>query len=365
MVTGGGTSGHINPAITIASALMKRYNRGEDSCRIIFTGRAGGLEGDLVPAAGFDFRDVPAKPLPLRPSPKIFPAAASVNKGRKICMDLIREFKPMAVISTGGFSGVPLLYAARSLNVPIIIHEANAFPGRANKMMGKKAALVMTGFPNQEKDFPKAGKVLFTGNPVRDIMFGNNMTESRIKLGIAPDEKFVFAMGGSLGAVTISDFIIKAAKEMPGVRFVLSAGKQHADEWNNVTKDINNLTVLSYIDEPNVYMSAADVSILRAGAVTCAELGAVGGCGILIPYPHAAFDHQTYNAECIAKEGGCLVMKDSDVAEGKLMPVFKELLGDREKQMSLRRNVSKMAMPDTTERIVDAIDEVIRGNMIK
>lgn len=362
MVTGGGTSGHINPAITIASALMKRYNRDGDSCRIIFTGRAKGLEGDLVPAAGFDFRDVPSKPIPLKPSLKIFPAAASILKGRRICKELIKEFKPMAVISTGGFSGVPLLYAAKKLHVPVIIHEANAFPGRANKVMGRKAALVMTGFPHQEKDFPKAEKVLFTGNPVRDIMFGNNMAESRMRLGIGPDEKFVFAMGGSLGAVTISDFIIKAARELPGVRFVLSAGKQHADEWNNVTNDLDNLTVLSYIDEPNVYMSAADVSILRAGAVTCAELGAVGGCGILIPYPYATFDHQTYNAECIAKEGGCLVMKDSDVSEGKLMPVFKELLGNKEKQMSLRSNVSKMAMPDTTERIVDAIDEVIRGN---
>lgn len=360
MVTGGGTSGHINPAITIASALMKRYNRDGNSCKIIFTGRAKGLEGDLVPAAGFDFRDVPSKPIPLKPSLKIFPAAASILKGRRICKELIKEFKPMAVISTGGFSGVPLLYAAKKLHVPVIIHEANAFPGRANKVMGRKAALVMTGFPHQEKDFPKAEKVLFTGNPVRDIMFGNNMAESRMRLGIGPEEKFVFAMGGSLGAVTISDFIIKAARELPGVRFVLSAGKQHADEWNSVTNDLDNLTVLSYIDEPNVYMSAADVSILRAGAVTCAELGAVGGCGILIPYPYATFDHQTYNAECIAREGGCLVMKDSDVTEGKLMPVFKELLGNREKQMNLRRNVSKMAMPDTTERIVDAIDEVIR-----
>ena len=158
IITGGGTSGHINPALAIADLLKADAAKKGDECRIIFTGRKEGLEGELVPKAGYDFRSVESLPMPYKPSFKVFKAMSANRRGMKHCLELINEFKPDCVISTGGYVSAPLLRAAQKANIPVMIHEANAFPGRANKLFAR-GALVMTGFPNQESIFSKASKV--------------------------------------------------------------------------------------------------------------------------------------------------------------------------------------------------------------
>ena len=210
IITGGGTSGHINPAITIADTLIEYYQAKGDTCKCIFTGRKDKLEGELVPKAGYEFHNVEAEPFPMRPSPKIVKAVVAMPKGRKKCRGLIKSFKPMAVITTGGYSSVPLLLEAQKQKVPVMIHEANAFPGRANRQFGKHAALVMTGFEGIENYFPTASKVVFTGNPVRKMMFEKDRDACRAALGLADDQKMVFIMGGSLGAATLTEFAEKA-----------------------------------------------------------------------------------------------------------------------------------------------------------
>lgn len=359
IVTGGGTSGHINPAITIADAL-KAYYGPKEGCEIIFTGRKDGLEGELVPKAGYELRDITAKPFPMKPSPKMIKAFAALKKGRKQCSQIISEFKPDAVIGTGGYVCAPLLDAASSMKVPVIIHEANAFPGRANRMMGRKADLVLTGFPGLEKDFKKAKRVVHTGNPIRSNMTGLDIDETREHLGLKPSDKFVFAMGGSLGSKTINDFIIEAAsmERFKDVKFVLGTGKQQTAKLNEMTLP-SNLETYEYIVNPNEYLTAADVSITRAGAVTCAETAAIGSCSILVPYPYAAHDHQTYNASSFANIGGCIMVSDADVAAGKLADVLEDLLNDEDKRLSMRQNAKKLAVLDCDERIVKAIREVI------
>ena len=361
LVTGGGTSGHINPAITIADSLVKYYEAKGDTCEILFTGREQGLEGELVPKAGYNFRNIVAKPFPFKPGIKMLKAIKALRTGRKQCAAIIDEFKPDAVIGTGGYVCAPLLFEASKKKVPVVIHEANAFPGRANRMMGKKASVVLTGFPDQEKDFPKAGKVIVTGNPIRSIMFGNTIEGARAKLGLEPNEKMVFAMGGSLGAKTINDFIISTASlpEFSDVKFVLSAGKQQ-NKLLNEFKIPDNLTICEYIDNPNDYLTGADICITRAGAVTCAESAAVGSCSIFIPYPHAAHDHQTYNAKAFEKVNGGIVISDSDVCEGKLVDVLKNLLNDESKRMTMRENAKKLAVYDCDERITSAINELVK-----
>ena len=361
IVTGGGTSGHINPALAIAGMLEKSINGSGDTCKIIFTGRDEGLEGELVPAAGYEFKNVHAKAIPTRPSPKIVPAVTALLKGRTECKRLIREFKPDAVISTGGFVSAPLLYAARSLKVPVIIHEANAFPGRANKELSKGAALVMTGFPGQEKIFPKAHRVVYTGNPVRPVMFENTYESSREKLGIGPDEKLVFAMGGSLGSATITKFVLSCALDeaFKDVKFVLSVGKQNSVEIPEEAKNNPNIRIETYIPNPAYYISGSDVCILRAGAVTCAEITAAKACAIMVPYPFAAHDHQTYNAEAIASKGGGIVISDDDVKAGKLSPVLKDLLSDTQRRENIRKAAGSLAVSDCDERIVNAIGEAL------
>lgn len=362
IVTGGGTSGHINPAISIADALAAHYGP-KEGCEIIFTGRSEGLEGELVPKAGYELKNITAKPFPMKPSPRMFKAFAANLKGKKQCKQIIKDFKPDAVIGTGGYVCAPLLEAAASMKVPVIIHEANAFPGRANRWIGRKADLVLTGFPNLEKDFSKAGKVVCTGNPIRSCVATTDAAACREKFGLGPDDKMVFAMGGSLGSKTINDFVIKAASEerFKNVRFVLGTGKQQSSKIASDVVIPDNLEMYEYISNPNEYMAAADVSLTRSGAVTCAETAAIGSCSVLIPYPYAAHDHQTYNASAFADIGGCVLMPDKDVAEGKLGDVLEELLNDEERRMSMRSNAKKLAVPDCDEKIVKAVGELIGG----
>lgn len=361
IVTGGGTSGHINPAITIADALMTYY-KDKEGCEIIFTGRKAGLEGELVPKAGYELKDIIAKPFPMKPSIKMFKALKAFLDGKKQCVKIIKEFKPDAVIGTGGYVCAPLLEAASSLKVPVIIHEANAFPGRANRMMSKKATLVLTGFPNLEKAFPHAKKIVCTGNPIRSSVTDYDYESARKELKVSDDTKLVFAMGGSLGSRTINDFIFEAAArpEFSDVHFVLSTGKQQSSDVSSKIKP-NNLEIYEYITNPNVYLAGSDVAITRAGAVTCAEAAAIGTCSIFVPYPYAAHDHQTYNASAFSKVDGCVLMPDKDVIEGKLFNELKMLLDDENRRLSMRQNAKKLAVLDCDERIVKAIKEVIKA----
>ena len=361
MITGGGTSGHINPALAIAGLLQEDAASSGDTCKIKFTGRKAGLEGELVPKAGYEFIDVEALPLPSKPSLQTFKALGAMQRGKKQCLELIREFKPDCVISTGGFVSGPLLSAARKAGVPIMIHEANAFPGRANKYLSKGAALVMTGFPGQENIFPKAKKVVYTGNPVRDMMFGRTKEGSRKELGIDPDRKMVFIMGGSLGSATLTNFVFDIAKkpEYKDVYFFISVGKHNSVEITPDIKAIPNLEIREYIDRPDLYMSSADCSILRAGAVTCDEITATGACAIMVPYPYAAHDHQTYNANSLASKGAGIVVSDDDVKAGKLEPVLIGLINDPARQESIRKAALSLAVKDTGKRITDAIKSAL------
>ncbi|MBQ6017352.1 MAG: undecaprenyldiphospho-muramoylpentapeptide beta-N-acetylglucosaminyltransferase [Clostridiales bacterium] len=361
MITGGGTSGHINPALAIAGLLQEDAAASGDTCKIKFTGRKTGLEGELVPKAGYEFIDVEALPMPSKPSPQIIKALRAMQRGKKQCLELIKEFKPDCVISTGGYVSGPLLSAARKAGVPIMIHEANAFPGRANKYLSKGAALVMTGFPGQEKIFSKAKKVVYTGNPVRDMMFGRTKEGSRKELGIDPDRKMVFIMGGSLGSATLTNFVFDIAKkpEYKDVCFFISVGKHNSVEITPEIKAIPNLEIKEYIDRPDLYMSSADCSILRAGAVTCAEITATGACAIMVPYPYAAHDHQTYNANSLASKGAGIVVSDDDVKAGKLESVLIGLINDPARQESIRKAALSLAVKDTGKRITDAIKSAL------
>ena len=363
IVTGGGTSGHINPAITIADALRHYYMSKGDSCKIIFTGRKEGLEGELVPKAGYEMKFIEAKPFPMKPGLKMIRAAKALSRGKAQCASIIDEFKPDAVIGTGGYVCAPLLMTAQKKGIPTIIHEANAFPGRANKMLGRKAKLVLTGFPDQEAIFKGAGKVVCSGNPIRSQIIGCTAEKGRDALGISPDCKLVFAMGGSLGAKTINDFILDAASDpdFADVKFVLSSGKQQSDKLS-VDKIPDNLEIMTYTDHPEYYLAGADVCITRAGAVTCAETAAIGSCSVFVPYPHAAHDHQTYNASAFEKVGGCILMSDADVADGKLKSRLRELLDNGEERKAIREKAKTLAVLDCDKRICETIDGILVKN---
>lgn len=360
-IIGGGTSGHINPALAIASILDEGFAKKGDTCKFIFAGRKAGLEGELVVKAGYEFVDIEASPFPTKPSVKAVKALRSLRRGRKQCIDFLKEYQPEGVVSTGGFVSAPLISAAKSLGIPVMIHEANAFPGRANRLLSKGAELVMTGFPDQEKVFSEAKKVVYTGNPVRKIMFGNTYEKSRAKLGIPKGQKMVFAMGGSLGSATITGFILSCARrpEFADVKFVLSCGKHNKVEITEEDRKLPNLEIMEYITNTNEYLCGSDVCILRAGAVTCAEITATGSCAIMVPYPYAAHDHQTYNARSIAEKGGGIVISDDDCGSGKILPVLTELLENEAKRNEIRKCAADLAIPDTGDRIFNAIADAL------
>ena len=356
-IIGGGTSGHINPALAIASILKDGYAEKGDTCKFLFAGRKAGLEGELIPAAGYEFIDIEAKPFPSKPSVKLVKAQAALVRGKKQSIGILNTFRPECVISTGGYVSAPLILAAKKLRIPVMIHEANAFPGRANRVLSRGAALVMTGFPDQDEVFSGAKKVVYTGNPVRNIIFGNTYEGSRAILGIPEGKKFVFAMGGSLGSATITTFILSCAKrpEFADVKFVLSCGKHNAVHITDEDRGLPNLEIMEYIDDTNLYLSGSDVAILRAGAVTCAEITATGACAIMVPYPHAAHDHQTYNARSIAERGGGILVSDAECESGKILQTLTELLEDDERRKNMRECASKLAISETDSRIFKAI----------
>lgn len=363
IVSGGGTSGHINPAITIADSLKAYYESKGEEVEIVFTGREQGLEGELVPKAGYKLINVQAKPFPMRIGLEMHNAIKALRIGNKQCRELISEFKPDAVIGTGGYVCAPLLMQARRMKVPTILHESNAFPGRANKLLARGCNLVLTGFPNQEKIFKRAKRVVFTGNPIRKSMIGNFYDKARNNLGIAPDEKLVFAMGGSLGAKSINEFIISAASmdEFKNVKFVLATGKQQTKKLASDLKIPDNLQLIEYIDNPQDYLCGADVCITRAGAVTCAEVAACGSCSVLVPYPHAAHDHQTFNARAFSDIGGAVMISDDELVEGRLVPILKDLLTNKKRRELMRDSATKLAVYDCSYRIVKSINETVFG----
>ena len=357
-LAGGGTSGHIHPAVAIADELKKQ----ESETQVLFCGTAKGLESQIIPSMGYPFEVIRAAQLPMKPSVKTIRAIREFLAGRKMCRKLIREQKPDVVVGTGGFVCSPLIAAAHKEKVPILLHEQNAFPGRSNRMMSRYAGTVCTSFPKIEHYFHKKAKVVFTGNPIRGVFAHVERDACREKLGLSPDDILILAMGGSLGARTVNQAIVALAKELtdPHIRIILSVGKQRyaevCEEAKNWPKSIE---VFEYISNPEVYLSACDLFIGRAGAITCAEVQAVGAPSVLIPYPYAAQDHQTYNARTFEEAQAGILLPDNEAVK-KLPGIVKDLLSDKNKLSSMRMKAKELAIYDAASRICDEVKALAR-----
>ena len=353
LMAGGGTSGHINPAVAIADEIKAES---PDSV-IEFCGTSRGLENDIVPRAGYVMHPIRARGVPSKPSLKMIKAVSDFAAGRKTCMNLIRSFKPDVVIGTGGYVCSPLVSAAVRLHIPVLLHEQNAFPGRSNRLMSRNADVVCTSFPGMEEYFPHAKSVVFTGNPVKRIFFDTVHEASRKKLGIPDGTFFLLAMGGSLGSRTINESVLSLAERIGGkeVKIVLSAGKQqYASLCANPTAN-DKIDIREYIYDQEIYMSAADLLIVRAGAITCAEVAALGAPSVMIPYPFAAGDHQTYNARAFEKEGACILLKDSDVTPELLFELATDLKKDRPRLCGMGTKAAGLSRPDAVRDIVKQV----------
>jgi len=358
IISGGGTGGHIFPAIAIANALKKL----DPNTEILFVGANGRMEMEKVPAAGYkiiglNIQGIQRKSI-LKNLMLPFKLLGSIMKA----MDIIRDFKPDAAVGVGGYASGPLLYAASLKGVPYLIQEQNSFAGITNKRLGKKARKICVAFDGMEKFFP-ADRIIKTGNPIRresvDIV-GKQMQALEL-YKLSPNKKTILVTGGSLGARTLNNSILAGLDKIiaADVQLVWQTGKfYYKDIIEQLGENYHpNIKIMEFVNRMDLAYAAADVIISRAGAGTIAELCVVQKPVILVPSPNVAEDHQTKNALALVEHHAAVFIADRD-AEEKLVDKTLELLKDKELQKKLSNNISKLAMPNADEVIAKEVIQI-------
>ncbi len=328
IVTGGGSGGHIYPAIAIADKIKEK----EPESEILYIGNDIGLEKDIVPQTGYPMELVSAKWLDRRNILKIFDTGFSTMRGIRQAYKIMKKFKPDAVIGTGGFVCVPVMYAGHKYGAKCYLHEQNAFPGVANKTLEKFADKVFLGFPEASHYFHQPEKHIVVGNPVRRRFYDIDKIAAREKLGIPQNDFTVFSFGGSQGAEKINEVafeLMEAVNGHDGVSFIFGTGSQYYDEVLEKAKSRgieirDNIRVKSYINDMESYLGAADLIISRAGALSVAETTVCGKASILIPSPNVTGNHQFFNAKSVADRDGAVLIEEKDLnPEGLLAEVMR------------------------------------------
>jgi len=355
ILSGGGTGGHIYPAIAIANELKLQFPDAE----FLFVGAKDKMEMQKVPQAGYEIKGLWIAGLQrkLTLQNMMFPLklATSLLESRKI----IRQFKPNVVIGTGGFASGPLLQAAGGAGIPTVIQEQNSFPGITNKLLSKKANAICVAYENLERFFPKE-KIVLTGNPVRqDLIDIDSKREEAIAFyGLDSNKKTLLVLGGSLGARRVNQLIEKELQSIlsQDVQIIWQCGKLYFEDYKKYNQP--NVKVVDFIERMDFVYASADVIISRAGASSVSELCIVGKPVIFIPSPNVAEDHQTKNAQAIVDAKGAVLLKESDL-ESQFSIVFEALLKDKGKQSQLSENIKKLARPNAVKVIVEEIKKLL------
>ncbi|MFH6970581.1 undecaprenyldiphospho-muramoylpentapeptide beta-N-acetylglucosaminyltransferase [Flavobacterium petrolei] len=357
ILSGGGTGGHIYPAIAIANELKSRFPDAE----FLFVGAKDKMEMQKVPQAGYKIIGLWIAGLQRRLTfdNTLFPIKliSSLLKSRTI----IRNFKPDVVVGTGGFASGPLLQIAAIAGIPTVIQEQNSYPGITNKLLSKNADKICVAYENLERFFPK-NKMILTGNPVRqDLIDIDSKREEALQyFNLDPNKQILLVLGGSLGARRVNQLIAKEILTFAAhnIQVIWQCGKLYFDEYKRVEEN-ENIQIHSFIDRMDLVYAAADIVISRAGASSVSELCIVGKPVIFIPSPNVAEDHQTKNAQAIVDKKGALLLKESEL-DSQFSVVFESLVKDPEKQKQLSKNIKQLALPEATKQIVDEIVKLIR-----
>ena len=355
ILSGGGTGGHIYPAIAIANELKLQFPDAE----FLFVGAQDKMEMQKVPQAGYEIKGLWIAGLQRKLTLQnlMFPLklATSLLESRRI----IRQFKPNVVIGTGGFASGPLLQAAGQSGIPTVIQEQNSFPGITNKLLSKRANAICVAYENLERFFPKE-KIVLTGNPVRQdlIDIESKRDEAITFYGLDPNKKTLLVLGGSLGARRVNQLIEKELQNFlsQDVQIIWQCGKLYFEDYKKYNQQ--HVRVVDFIERMDFVYAAADVIISRAGASSVSELCIVGKPVIFIPSPNVAEDHQTKNAQAIVDAKGAILLKESDL-DSQFSIVFEALMKDDGKQKQLSANIKKLAMPNATKVIVEEIKKLL------
>jgi UDP-N-acetylglucosamine--N-acetylmuramyl-(pentapeptide) pyrophosphoryl-undecaprenol N-acetylglucosamine transferase len=357
IVSGGGTGGHIFPAVSIANAIKKQHPEAE----ILFVGAERRMEMQRVPAAGYKILGLPVRGL-IRPlwSPKNILVMLDFLKSKKMVKNIIRDFKPQVAVGVGGYASAPTLNAAYAMGIPCLIQEQNSYAGVTNKSLGKKAQKVCVAYSGMERFFP-ADKIIMTGNPVRQNLLETKMTkeEARLSFGLEPNKKTVLMIGGSLGARTMNESVLKHLDEIrkSDAQFIWQTGKYYSQDIAEALtqkEDVPNMKVMDFIGSMDNAYAAADIVVSRAGASSISELCLLGKPCILVPSPNVAEDHQTKNALALSTKDAAIFIADKDAKDTLIATVLRTIEDDA-KLASLSENVKKLAFHNSADVIAEEV----------
>lgn len=357
ILSGGGTGGHIYPAVAIADELKSRYPDAE----ILFVGASDRMEMDKVPQAGYKIEGLwisgIQRKLTLRNLAFPLKLVTSLLRSNKI----IKTFKPDAVIGTGGFASGPLLQVATSKKIPSLIQEQNSYPGITNKLLGKKVDTICVAYEGLEKFFPKE-KIRLTGNPIRKDLLEvkSKQIEGKDAFALVHSKHTFLVLGGSLGARRINQLIEQYLDtfQTQNVQVIWQCGKLYYDQYKQYN-NIDNVQVHAFLNNMDLAYAAADVIISRAGAISVSELCIVGKPVIFIPSPNVAEDHQTKNAKAVADKGAAILIREKDL-ETDFEKQFLALISNEEKRRELSKNIEGLALANATNDIVNEVEKLLK-----
>lgn len=360
IIAAAGTGGHINPALAIANKIKQE----EPNSEIIFVGTDRGLENDLIPRAGYDLKRIEAygfnRKISLDNVKKMYKTFKSIGQAKKI----IQDFKPDIMIGTGGYICLPVALAASKLKVPIVLHESNAFPGVAIKMLSKKASAILVGFEDAKKRIKNTENVVVVGNPskVKKISFTNSQKEKILReIGLTDIEKpIVLVFGGSQGAQKINESFINIISKKINEKYqiIWATGpnqyeiiKAKLQSLNINIDNISNVKILPYIYNMEEVMNCVDLVVSRSGAMTITEISIVGKPSIFIPFPYATENHQEYNAKVLEKVGAAKIILDADLDFNILNSTINEIISDKEKMCRMSENAHAVEIKNVEDKI--------------
>ena len=358
LVSGGGTGGHIFPALSIANALKRR----DPNIEILFVGAENRMEMERVPAAGYEIIGLPVCGFDRKRLWKNVKVLYMLWKSMQRARKVMRDFQPDIAIGVGGYASGPMLKEVQKAGIPTLLQEQNSYAGVTNKLLAQKAGSICVAYEGMERFFP-ADKIVLTGNPVRANILNCELTQAQAKeqLGFDTSRKLVLVVGGSLGARTINDSVSGAIDEIlaTDAQILWQTGKFYAEECAAIAKDKKGVKATAFISDMNVAYQAADLVVSRAGAGTISELQLLGMPVILVPSPNVAEDHQRKNAQALVDKDAAVMILDVD-CRNKLASKVKDLLADDKLRGSLSENIKKMALVDADEKIVDEIYKLLK-----
>jgi len=368
IIAAAGTGGHINPGIAIANKIKKENKNAE----ITFIGTTRGLENDLVPRAGYSLRTIEAYGISRKISIQNFRNMLKTFKGLGEAKKIIKEINPDIVIGTGGYICGPVLLAAAKNKIPTTVHESNAFPGVAVKLLSKKVDTVLVGFKEARGRLPKANKIVVTGNPTK-IVSGAALNRTQIKqeLGVKNDLPIVLVFGGSQGAKTINETLMEIISKKLNEEYQLiwACGPKQYDivKEELSSKDINinniqNTKIFPYIHNMEEVMGVSDIVVSRSGAMTITEVAMAGKPAIFVPFPFATENHQEYNAKVLKNVGAAKIILDKDLDVDTLSKTIRDMFGNPEKLKLMGENAKKIAVPNTLDIIYEEIVRLSKKN---